>query len=70
MSRRWNRTLVSLALLAILATAPAAAARSGRPDRNQERFTPLVRMMEFLDAVRDRLIGVWEMNGLVGDPNG
>lgn len=70
MSRRWNRVVVALALLVILA-APAAA----WPWRSEEQVgrgeRPLyTRIVEALEDLWSGLTVVWEQEGLAGDPNG
>ena len=71
MSRRWNRAFAALVLLAALGTAPAAAWSRGR-DRHEGRITAPGRawMLEAVERVWRGLAGIWEQEGLAGDPNG
>ncbi|HVF60676.1 MAG TPA: hypothetical protein VNJ70_12795 [Thermoanaerobaculia bacterium] len=71
MSRRWNRALAALVLLAALGTAPAAAWSRGR-DRHEGRITAPARawILEAVERVWRGLAGTWEQEGLAGDPNG
>ena len=71
MSRRWNRALAALVLLAALGTTPAAAWSRGR-DRHEGRITAPARawILEAVERVWRGLGGTWEQEGLAGDPNG
>ena len=73
MSRRWNRALAALVLLAALCTAPAAAWNRGR-DRHEGRITAPARawVLEVVEWAWKGLVGVWENGdgGSVLDPNG
>ena len=71
MSRRWNRALAALVLLAALGTAPAAAWSRGR-DRHEGRITAPARawVLEVVERAWKGLVGVWENGGSVLDPNG
>ena len=71
MSRRWNRALAALVLLAALGTAPAAAWSRGR-DRHEGRITAPGRawILEVVERAWTGLVGVWENGGSVLDPNG
>ncbi len=71
MSRRWNRAFAALVLLAALGTVPAAAWSRGR-DRHEGRITAPGRtwMLEAVERVWRGLAGIWEQEGLAGDPNG
>lgn len=71
MSRRWNRALAALVLLAALGTAPAAAWSRGR-DRHEGRITAPARswMLEVVERVWRGLVGTFELGGVSPDPNG
>lgn len=71
MSRRWNRVLVGLILLAALATAPAAAWTWNFEREEARRERPVyTRFVEALEKLLTGLTGIWEQEGLAGDPNG
>jgi hypothetical protein len=71
MSRRWNRALAALVLLAALGTTPAAAWSRGR-DRQEGRITAPARswMLEVVERVWRGLVGTFELGGVSPDPNG
>lgn len=71
MSRRWNRALAALVLLAALATTPAAAWSRGR-DRHEGRITAPARawLLDVVERVWRGVVGVWEEEGTSLDPNG
>ncbi|MGH9362475.1 MAG: hypothetical protein ACRD2T_11210 [Thermoanaerobaculia bacterium] len=72
MSRKGTRIVVALALLAALATAPAAAWGGRDRHRDEARIAPSPRtwMMEAVERLWTGLVGIWEGEGASPDPNG